>query len=249
MLNWLRSKDSSLPAEQTALVARYKKLRQVGLEQNKHLVEQLSREDMNAGGQKLGILKDNYLMLDTEDMVCVFIDYCLHDVRRQGVNAIERVLRDSPPPAGSDDMLLLEAKRNAYYSLFTIEATEPGIYVHCRDLLRDRAVVMMDVNLSRTARAGVVLATRIFAPEGISMSTGATLPFGMTSPEERAELTRRIRGPHSSADIDNLTPTQLSDMTASIIRRCLQRGAAEHVSYLDAGAVGASPCFGRRCAP
>src|SRR5262249_44160285 len=116
------------------LLARYQHLRQVGLELNNRLVKSLSRSALDEGGKKLGILKRNVLTLDTEDEIAVVMDYCLHDVRRHGLNAVERYLSGSPPAADSDDWVLLQALRQARYSVFVVESAEPGVGVHVRDL-------------------------------------------------------------------------------------------------------------------
>src|SRR5439155_11128691 len=114
------------------LLPRYKHLRRVGLELNKQLVKTLSRSALDEGGKKLGILKRNVLTLDTEDEIAVLMDYCLHDVRRHGLNAIERYLAESPPPPDSDDWLLLQALRQSHYALVVVESAEPGVGVHVR---------------------------------------------------------------------------------------------------------------------
>jgi hypothetical protein len=59
------------------LLARYKHLRQVGLELNTRLAKSLSRDALDEGGKKLGILKGKVLTLDTEDEIAVLMDYCL----------------------------------------------------------------------------------------------------------------------------------------------------------------------------
>src|SRR5204863_1157619 len=121
-----------------------------------------------------------------QDMIAVLMDYCIYDVRRQGRNAIERFLAETPPPANSDDMVLLQAMRHARYSLFAVESAEPGVGVHVRDLLRDEPLFLVDVGLSRTAAVGLVLAARVMAPDGIGMTTGAALPAGVLPPSQRA---------------------------------------------------------------
>src|SRR6476659_8597276 len=93
------------------LLPRYKKLREAGVQLNRRLVKTLSRSVMGEGGRKLGILEGNELLLDTEDEMSVLMDYCIHDVRRYGLNAVERYLQSSPPPADSDEWVLLQALR------------------------------------------------------------------------------------------------------------------------------------------
>jgi hypothetical protein len=160
-------------SEHAALLRRYKQLRQVGLHLNNRLVETLSKSVLDEGGKALGILKDNVLVFDSEDEMAVLMDYCLHDVRRQGLNAIERYLAESPPPPGSDEMVVLEAKRQARYSLFTVEAIEPGVGVLVRDLLRDESLFLVDIGFSTTATPGATLAARVMPMEGMIATTGA----------------------------------------------------------------------------
>ncbi len=113
-------------SEHSHLLPRYKHLRRVGLELNNRLMTMVSKSDFEEGGKKLGILKKTVLTLDTQDEIAVLADFCIHDVRRQGINAIGRFLAESPPPADSDEMVLLQALLQARFSLFAVEATEPG---------------------------------------------------------------------------------------------------------------------------
>src|SRR5205814_1677927 len=120
-------------SEHSQFLPRYKQLRQVGLNLNTRLMAKLTKSDFEEGGRKLGILKKNRLELDAEDEVAVLADYCIHDVRRQGMNAVDRYLAESPPPEGSDEMVILQAMREARFSAFLVEGREPGVGVHVRD--------------------------------------------------------------------------------------------------------------------
>lgn len=217
------------------LLARYKRLRRVGLELNNRLVETISRNILDEGGKKLGILKRNVLTLDTEDEIAVLMDYCLHDVRRHGANAVERYLAESAPTAEPDERLLLQALRQARYSLFVVESAEPGVGVHVRDLLRDEPLFLVDVGFSQTASVGMVLAARVMAPDGIGMTTGAALPVGVLSPAERDRFLDGLKTTFGGIDFGNLSPEQASGLAATIIRTCLRQGAAERIAYVEPG--------------
>jgi hypothetical protein len=215
------------------LLARYRHLRQVGLRLNNRLVKTLPKSAFDEGGKKLGLLKNKTVYLDTEDEIAVLIDYCLYDVRRQGRNTVERFLAESPPPAGSDEMILLQAMCAAHYALFAVEAVERGVGVHARDLLRDEARFIVDVGFGTTAPVGIILAARYMAPEGIGMTTGAGLPVGMLSAAERAAFLRQVTATLQVTDFRNLSPGQASELTAAIIRACLEHGAAERIEYTE----------------
>lgn len=219
-------------------LARYKHLRQVGLELNNRLVETLDRSALDEGGKKLGILRRKVLTLDTEDEVAVLMDYCLHDVRRHGANAVERYLAESTPAPGPDELVLLRALRQARYSLFVVESAEPGVGVHVRDLLRDEPLDLVDIGLSRTASVGMVLAARVMAPDGIGMTTGAALPVGVLSPAERARFLDGLKATFKGMDFNNPSPAEASAWAATVIRTCLRQGAAERIAYVEPGRGG-----------
>ena len=128
-------------SEHSQHLMRYKHLRERAREVNKRLVQTLPRDIIDEGGKKLGILNGNVLKLDTQDMITVLMDFCIYDVRRQGLNAIERFLAKSPPPPGSDDMVILQGMRQARFTMVLLESTEPGVGVsRSRPVLRRASV-------------------------------------------------------------------------------------------------------------
>ena len=59
-----------------------------------------------------------------------------------------RYLDESPPPPDSDEMALLKAMLEAYYSLFQVVSSERGVGVTVRDLFRRDIGFMADIGLS-----------------------------------------------------------------------------------------------------
>jgi SEC-C motif-containing protein len=233
-------RESSMTSTHSHLLPRYKHLRQVSMRLNSSLVKTLPRDVLDEGGKRLGMLKGNKLILDSEDMSSVLMDFCIYDVRRQGLNAVERFLAESPPPSESEQMILLQAMREARYSLFVIERKEPGVGIHVRDLIRDEELFLMDVNFSQSADDGVVLAGRIYSPEGITQSTGATLPIGVLSPANREMILHSLTSLAQSERYHDPSPAQASELAASLIKACLKLGAGEHVRYEDPMTVNSS---------
>jgi hypothetical protein len=221
---------------QTEILARYRHLRQEGIQLNNKLVATLPTSVIDEGGKKLGILKKGILVLDTEDEIAVLMDYCIYDVRRGGLNAVERYVEKNVPEPDSDEGVLLRAMLHARYSLLVVEGREPGIGVHARDLLRDEPMFVVDVGFSRSASVDLVVATRVFAPDGITITTGACLPLGVLSPEMRSGFLQDMAKVVKTTDFQDLSENQLSELAATVIRACLQRGAAERIVYVDASA-------------
>jgi hypothetical protein len=195
----------------------------------------LPKDAFQQGGKQLGILKKKTLVFGSEDEMSVLMDYCLHDVRWDGMTTIEHCLAESPPPADSDEMLLLQALRQARFSLLAVERRESGVGAHVRDLMLDEPLFLMDVGFGKTANEGMILASRVFAPEGVYRTTGAPLLFGAATAQEMPFVLQQLRAMVPGGDYRQLSAVQHSEFAGKVIRACLRSGASQHISYADAG--------------
>ena len=98
----------------------------LGVQVNHKLVQTLSKEALEEGGKKLGILQNGTFVFDNEDQTSILMDYCIHNVWIDGTNAVHRYFEQSPPRDGSDEMVLLTSMLEGYYSLIEVIRTEPG---------------------------------------------------------------------------------------------------------------------------
>src|SRR6185437_9648637 len=207
------------------LLPRYKRRRSVSMAVNHVLVERLGKGILDEGGKKLGILKGKTLLLDSEDELAVLMDFCIHDVRRNGRTAVESFLLEEPYAPDSEEMAYLNALKNAQFSLFLIERVESGCGVEVRDLWRGDTKFILDIGLGTTGSPRLLLATRIIPFETVFVSTGAPLPFGELPNTWSASPLHRILEGLQGDDISRLSPEQLSESIATLLRTLLQAGA------------------------
>src|SRR5262249_53699167 len=133
--NGAREKRANIMSAHAHLVPTYLRLRKMGTALNHKLVQTLSKDVLDEGGRKLGILKKGTLVLGSEDELAVLMDYCIYNIYRGGRNAVEKMLEDSPP-SNPDELTLLEAQTAAYYSIFQVVDVERGAGVMVEDTLR-----------------------------------------------------------------------------------------------------------------
>ena len=219
--------------QQMELLGRYKQLRQVGLPLNNQLVRMLTKADIEGGAAKIGIFRDGKVVLEEDSTTGILMDFCLHDIWRDGTNAIDRFYRTSPPPPHSDEMLILQAKRASRYSMFMVDQTEPGSGLHVRDLLYDEDVFITDINFSQTKQIGLVIACRLMTIDGINMTTGATIPMVVVPRADRWQFMLQSVRVFKKKAAECKTPEERSEFIAEIIRTCLENGAASRISYAD----------------
>ena len=119
-------------------IARLQAAPSVGIQLNHKLVKTLSTDALTEGGRRLGILKNGTFVFESEDESSVLMDFCIHNVRTDGLNAVQRYLEQSRPPADSDEAVLLTAMLTGFYSLIEVVDAEYGVGVTVRDALRRR---------------------------------------------------------------------------------------------------------------
>jgi hypothetical protein len=110
-----------------AIVELYQRRRPIRLRLNDALTRRLSKDEIQRGANQLGMLRGDVIYFDDEDQTSVLMDYCIYDVRRNGRNAIERYLCDSPPDPDSDEMVCLRAMQHATFALVVVQRVEAGV--------------------------------------------------------------------------------------------------------------------------
>lgn len=223
------SHDALPAAERQGIISRYQRLRTASRELNNRLVKRLSKDVLYEGGRKLGILQGDTLVFDNEDESSVLMDYCLYDVRRNGRNAIEQYLIDSPTDPESDEAACLRAMQHAIYSLFVVESVERGLGVIVRDLLSQEVLLVVDMGFGSSAQPGLVFASRLLHQEGFSMTGGAALPVAVPPADQRDALAKNFSAAATPDDDGHFDP-------APLIRACLREGCSSDIQYQEPSA-------------
>jgi SEC-C motif len=215
----------------TEVLPTYRQYRKLGIQLNHKLVQTLSKEALHEGGKRLGILQNGTFVFDSEDQTSTLMDYCIHNVWVDGTNAVQRYFEQSPPRDGSDEMVLLTAMLEGFYSLIEVIHTEPGVGLTVRDALRGDTHFLADIGMSSTAEPHHVFATRLFSFEdqGFVMTGGAGLPVDKPALIGISRALDRRFGPKT--DFARLTPAEESDLAALVIRTCLESGMGARIAY------------------
>lgn len=213
------------------IVARYERLRPIRMRLNHTLTGLLSKRVIHEGAKRLGMLRGETVFFENEDQTSVLMDYCIYNVYHNGRNAVEQYLCDSLPDPDSEEMDCLQAMQHATYSMVVVLGVEPGLGCVIRNLFTDETRLLVDMGFSRSARPGLLLATRLLDFDDFLATGGAALPLGILHEDEIQEWQRRISAGVQEDDYD----------PAPIIRTCLKQGASSHVRYEDAPAPHLSP--------
>ena len=209
-------------------VARYQHLRESDRKLMTRIIEMktIPRRAFDEIGTALGIMVKGVLVLDTMDVSAVLTDCCLHDWIRDGQNLIARFHQEHPPHPGTDEDYLLRAHQQARFRILISERIASGAGVECVDILGEERLFLMDIALADHAPADVslALATRTIPLDGYWATTGAALPIAnQKTCDALMQTYERLNQSASPVDPHKLALT--------MIRTCLDSGAAEHVCY------------------
>lgn len=205
-------------AKRTGLRERYQGLRATSRDLNHRLVKKLTKAVIDEGGRKLGLLKRGTLVLNTEDELSVLMDYCIYNVRKKGRTTLESFQPALDP--GSDEAICLAAMRQAFYSIFIIEAISDRTVLTIRNALNNERLLLIDLGLAATATIGGALASRVLPFDEFVATGGAALPIPAPSPQ-RLERLLKLDRPQGNAFTD----------PAPLIKTLLRSGASDYVRY------------------
>jgi hypothetical protein len=215
-----------------SLLPTYERFRRAGFNLNNKLVSTLSKEALDEGGRRLGILRQGILVFGSPEESAVLMDYCIYNVYTNGRNAVQRYLEESPPPAGSDEMTFLQAELKAYYSLVQVLSVERGVGVTVRDVLRGNTDFLIDISFGNTLHKDLLVAGRLVPLHGCLTTGGASLPVVGAAGEKIARGLERMDG---ATDFTRLTPGEEADLAAMMIRSCLEAGTSQNIVYRTPG--------------
>ena len=214
----------------TAMVPRYQHLRQISKKLNTDVVRTLSQDMLLAGGRALGVLKGKTLVMDSYDDGDLLMDYCLYNVHRDGMNAVQLYLANHRPPDGSDELFLLTAKTQAYYSVFLVQEVVKQTGLKLLDMLTQTTLFLMDIGLSNTAQKGLCLAGRMIPLGDYWMCSGTAIGLSKID----LQSIRSILTAHLGNMALHQLPIERQDaFVAAVIRCCLKNKDRTPTYYAD----------------
>jgi hypothetical protein len=202
---------------------RYQKLRDAGFALGKKLTERLTKQTIEEGAARLGMLRGQTIVFPTEDMTSVLMDYCIYHVVRNGRNALEDYLIDSPPELGSDEHTWLHAAQHSRYCLVKFGRVVPAAGAWIQILGTQETHFLTDYGLSISAVPETVMATRLLFFDNFCCTGGAALVVGMAHSRRTKAIVKRANSLLKGEDVPDPSP---------IIDQLVHSDEALSVAYL-----------------
>ena len=225
-------KDNAVARPATVLgraevLTRYRRLREISKQHHSAALDFLSKDAVMSQARRLGLAQGKTLVLDSMDDLNLAFDLAIHTAPKDRSRAIDRYARAAGLSPESDEGIVLDAMRNARFSIIGILRRHDVAGLIVEDLFRGVEVWLVDEGLESSLPDGSALATRLYTPEGFAMTAGVLVPLDIELIEDAIADTPQLLRNRREELIDDRR------FAEAIYRVALASGLMEQVAYQD----------------
>jgi hypothetical protein len=209
----------------TEILTRYRRLRQISKELHQAVLDVIAPNVVLGWAKRLGLARGRTVLLESEQDMTLAEDLAIYQARPGRSHPLDRYARAARLAPGSDETIVLEAMRQAHFSLWRVERRHGIMGLVLRDLLRGEDIWLADEALEKSARPGLEVAARLLKSEGFAMTARIVVPVTPALMEEafaRAPALRRVQGDALARD---------PHFAIGIYRAAVATGAMESVRF------------------
>ena len=207
------------------ILARYRHLRQVSKGHLSSIVKSLSMNTILQQAKRLGLAFGKTFVLDSEDELNLAFDLVIHTAPPGRSRAIDRYAASAKVLQGTDEAVMLEAMRNARFTIFKVERRHPAAGLIVSDVFRETELWLVDEGLEVSLPDGSAFATRVYAPDRFVMTAGVGMPVSFELLNDAVS---------STPQLIRKTPSEVIDdrrFAEAIYRTALAAGVMENVEF------------------
>jgi hypothetical protein len=209
------------------VLTRYRRLREISKRHQTEAVRYVPHSALLDQARRIGLAVGKTLVAESMDELTLAFDLALYTAPPGRSRGIERYARSAAVPAGSDDEVVLQAMRQARFSVWQVERRHEAVGLVMQDLMRENSLWLVDESLEQTAPEGMSVAMRVIMPEAFAMTCGVIVPVdAMLLDEVFEEVLGRIRGEADAIANDRRFAT-------TIYRMAVLEGLMDQVGFVD----------------
>lgn len=205
---------------------RYQQLRAVLTRVSNEILADVVKDKAITSAEQLGLMQGKVMVVGEESEMAVVLDHALYADPRHRARYLNAYLA-AQKSLDDDTELVIDAMRDAVFSVLRVEERIAQMGVQVYDLLHNTTYLLLDQSLSRYATPDMILAAHVVAPEGIHMTTGAPLPIADRTTGQCLVEVLKTLPEGQTFDAQNRD----GKLTTRILRSLLASGAGEQIAY------------------
>jgi hypothetical protein len=182
------------PVTRAEISSRYRHLRQISKELHEAVLDITAADVLLDWARRIDLTQGRTVISDSESEIVLAEDLAIYLARLGRPHPLDRYARAAGFAPGSDKAIVLEAMRQARFSLWHIERHHKTTGLILRDLLREEEIWLIDEAMVKNARPGREMAARLVQPDRFAMTARVIVPINpvlMTRPELMEEVFTR----------------------------------------------------------
>ncbi len=200
---------------------------------NEELVPMVAKEAVFFAASELGMLgKHKTIILETEDEPALLSDFGIYNYRVNGKNLIQRYWEEHADTLSEVETKWITGALKSRYTMLLLGECVAGVGVWARDILTGDRLFVTDVNFSRTAVAGLTLASRITPIGDFYMTNGA--PLAIYEYAVLAKISEYLARSYADVkDFRTLSPERSAWLEAFTIRSIRELQGTDRMRYAN----------------
>lgn len=211
------------------ILARYRRLREISTRHQTEALRFVPHATLLEQARRIGLTVGRTLVAESMDELTLAFDLSLYTAPPGRSRGIDRYARSAGVVLGSDEDVMLQAMRQARFSVWQVERRHETAGFIVQDLIREERVWLVDENLERTASVGMTLAMRVSTPDAFTMTCGMIVPVDAVPMDEIfEEVLGRVQGEPDAIANNRRFATAL-------YRIAIRDGILDQVGFVDPG--------------
>jgi hypothetical protein len=160
----------------TEILTRYRRLRQISKEHHQAVLDIIAPDVVLDWAKRLDLTQGRTVLLESEHEMTLVEDLAIYLPRLGRSHPLDRYARAAQFASGSDEAIVLEAMRQARFSLWRVERRHETVGLVLRDLLRGGEIRLVDEAMEKNTPLGVEMAARLLSLEQFAMTARIVVP-------------------------------------------------------------------------
>jgi hypothetical protein len=214
------------------ILSRDRRLRQISKEQHEAVLNIIAPDVVLDWARRIDLTQGKTVVSDSEYEIALTEDLAIYLPRLGHSHPLDRYARAAGFAPGSDEAVVLAARRQARFSLWRVERYHETTGLILRDLLREEEEIwLIDEAMAKNARPGREMAARLVEPDRFAMTARVIVPIIpdlMTRPELMEEVF--IRAP-ALRSLQGKALAKDPRLAIGIYRAAVAAGAMDFVRF------------------
>ncbi len=207
------------------VLGRYRHLREVSKRHHSAALQFLARTAILEHARRLGLAAGRTVIADSDEELTLVFDLAIHTAKEGRTRAIDRYAKAARLASGTDELLTLDAMRNARFSIWRVERRHDTAGLIVTDALRQADAWLIDEGLEACVADGFCFASRLYDIDSFAVTCGVVVPVDRDIIEDALADPLICRHP----DLEPLGDDPR--FAAAIYRAAIDDGVMERVVY------------------